>query len=329
MSSEIVFEDRSDLNVLTMDMFDLADCCRACLRIECSLTATNSSDNDSIKLCDKLAACVSEIMWLKEGAPSLICTACIEKLRIAYDFRNACLQSEHTLQRYANQIQVEAKQQNSINNRPLVTPTKFEFTISNVAQEGLPCIIEEPQNQEYLHLKHFLDTNGELLKSEQIVETTQTSRSSTPDQRNTTTFISDHHVQTIDTIESQIETPQLQEAYTETDSVESQEVSLQLTNQTEHLHNQNKVEVLQQPQPQQKQEVQLAIHHLNSRVVITKTTGVQVRPPSPPRDSHEAGGKPFRCTVVLNNQFHSIKNKSKKRKEEERLGHGAGHLIGP
>lgn len=229
MSSEIVFEDRSDLNVLTMDMFDLADCCRACLRIECSLTATNSSDNDSIKLCDKLAACVSEIvstmvlcrqsnlilnilqMWLKEGAPSLICTACIEKLRIAYDFRNACLQSEHTLQRYANQIQVEAKQQNSINNRPLVTPTKFEFTISNVAQEGLPCIIEEPQNQEYLHLKHFLDTNGELLKSEQIVETTQPSRSSTPDQRNTTTFISDHHVQTIDTIESQIETPQLQE----------------------------------------------------------------------------------------------------------------------
>lgn len=215
MSSEIVFQVRNSLNVLTMDnMFHVADCCRSCLRIECSLTPTNSSDSDSIKYCDKLVACVSEVvrdkyivinkilclfiiqMWLKEGLPSLICSTCIDKLRVAYEFRNVCIQSDQTLQRYISHLQDEAKQQNS-NGRPLTTPTKFEFTISHPVQDGLPCIIEEPQNAEYLHLKHFLDNDDELLKSEQIVET-QTSRSTSPDQHSNTNFIAtEHHIQTM------------------------------------------------------------------------------------------------------------------------------------
>lgn len=41
---------------------NVADCCRACLRIDCTLTSTDIQDSDSIKLFDKLLACVSEVV---------------------------------------------------------------------------------------------------------------------------------------------------------------------------------------------------------------------------------------------------------------------------
>lgn len=64
MSSQIVFQEESP-NGLSMDnIFHVADCCRACLRIECSLTATNDHDNDSVKFCDKLIACVAEVVCM-------------------------------------------------------------------------------------------------------------------------------------------------------------------------------------------------------------------------------------------------------------------------
>lgn len=63
MSAQLVYHERNSPNGLSIDnMFHVADCCRACLRIECSLTPTNASDNDSIKFCDKLIACVSEVV---------------------------------------------------------------------------------------------------------------------------------------------------------------------------------------------------------------------------------------------------------------------------
>lgn len=41
---------------------NVTECCRACLRIDCSLTPTNSQDEDCVKFCDKLLACISEIV---------------------------------------------------------------------------------------------------------------------------------------------------------------------------------------------------------------------------------------------------------------------------
>lgn len=111
--------------------------------------------------------------------PSLICANCIEKLRAAYDFRNACLQSDHTLQRYISHLQEEASKPSNCD-RPLTTPTKFELGISSAPSEGLPCIIEEPQSAEYLHLKHFLDNDDDITKSEHLVDTAA-SRSTSPD----------------------------------------------------------------------------------------------------------------------------------------------------
>ncbi|KRT80807.1 zinc-finger associated domain containing protein, partial [Oryctes borbonicus] len=108
MSVEIIFEEEGNENNLPPDTaFDLADSCRTCLQPECSLTPTNSEDSDSIKFCDKLAACVSEMMWPKKGEPSFICGMCIEKLRIAYDFLIVCLESDQAvrLQTGANESQ--------------------------------------------------------------------------------------------------------------------------------------------------------------------------------------------------------------------------------
>lgn len=65
MTTENPFQIKNIPNdVLVMDnSFNVADCCRACLRIDCSLTPTSAQDpNDSIKFCDKLLACVSEIV---------------------------------------------------------------------------------------------------------------------------------------------------------------------------------------------------------------------------------------------------------------------------
>ncbi|KAJ8912885.1 hypothetical protein NQ315_011208 [Exocentrus adspersus] len=156
-----------------MDVINVADCCRACLRIDCTLTSTSAEDNDSIKFYDKLVSCVSEVSWLKEGLPSLICGACIERLRIAYDFRIVCLQSDQTLGRYITHLD-DNKQNLSLVGRPLMTPTKFEFGLSTSNNEVLPIIGEE------LHLKHFLDNDEELTKNETLVDTA-ISRSSTPD----------------------------------------------------------------------------------------------------------------------------------------------------
>ncbi|KRT80264.1 zinc-finger associated domain containing protein, partial [Oryctes borbonicus] len=87
-------------------LLNISECCRACLRAECSLSSTNTTDTDNIKLGEKLNSCVSEICWLKEDFTQLICSTCVDKLRIAYDFRILCLQSDNTLQQYLSQQKV-------------------------------------------------------------------------------------------------------------------------------------------------------------------------------------------------------------------------------
>lgn len=119
---------------------------------------------------------------MKEGLPSSICATCIERLRVAYEFRNICLQSDQTLQRY---LQEDSKS-GIVSSHSLHTPTKFDFTLSSGTQDSLPC--EETHNEEYIHLKHFLDTDEELPKEEPLVDGTP-SRSSSPDNSLTSSFL--------------------------------------------------------------------------------------------------------------------------------------------
>lgn len=118
-------------------------------------------------------------MWLKEGLPSLICSTCIERLRVAYDFKNICLQSDHTLLRYISHLQDDDSKDNS-EARSLATPTKFDFAITTESEENIPISIEEPQNAEYLHLKHFLDNDEDLVKTDDTIARSNTASPNSP-----------------------------------------------------------------------------------------------------------------------------------------------------
>lgn len=98
---------------------------------------------------------------------SLICSACIERLRVAYDFRNSCLQSDQTLQRYMSQLQEEVKQTST--SVPLMTPTKFEFGITSGSQDSISNVTDDTQGAEYLPLKQFLEHDEVITKSESFL----------------------------------------------------------------------------------------------------------------------------------------------------------------
>lgn len=115
----------------------------------------------------------------------MICSACIERLRIAYEFKNICIQSAQTLERCMGQSN-ENNKSHIIPTRPLSTPTKFEFEIEPESKNSITCTIEEPQSSEYLNLKHFLDNEEELSKPTHLVEVS-TSRSTSPDEASTST----------------------------------------------------------------------------------------------------------------------------------------------
>lgn len=85
MSSQVVFTQSNIPNAFTMDtIFHMADCCRACLRVECSLTPTVAEDNDSVKFCDKLSACVTEVVSVEQIFVFLNFTDCVDGFRFVY-----------------------------------------------------------------------------------------------------------------------------------------------------------------------------------------------------------------------------------------------------
>ncbi|KAF5285974.1 hypothetical protein FQA39_LY16485 [Lamprigera yunnana] len=288
MSDQLIFNERNGPHGLAMEnIFHVADCCRACLRIECSLTPTTTPDNDSIKFCDKLIACVSEVIWMKEGLPSLICTTCIERLRVAYDFRSTCIQSDSTLQRYISHLQDEAKQ--TINGQhSLTTPTKLEFSFPNSSNDNLPCIIEEPQNAEYLHLKHFLDNDEELTKNENLVDTTSPSVS--PD-------INTVNVTFVDNGNTNNHQPLLENTHVQ----HSQQHQIHHHSPTQDHYGRLGSSLIQVQERQIKMEEQ-QLQFKSPRQVIKRTTGIQVRPPTPSTLQREGmDAKPFTCTVCGKN----------------------------
>ncbi|KAJ8942570.1 hypothetical protein NQ318_010378 [Aromia moschata] len=111
----------------------LTNCCRTCLRLETAGTSLNALDSDNV--------------WLREGVSDVLCTGCLCTLRVAYDFRLQCLQSENEIQRYFNQ---------NLNN-----------FVSNSAQIQIAHNGQKPysqqQNSDCLNLKQILD-EAELLK---------------------------------------------------------------------------------------------------------------------------------------------------------------------
>lgn len=69
--------------------------------------------------------------------------------------------------------------------RPLNTPTKLNFGTSG--SQHINLSINNHQNVEYLHLKHFLDSDDEVTGSGNIVSK-NSSRCNSPDSTTTGTF---------------------------------------------------------------------------------------------------------------------------------------------
>lgn len=71
MSTQILYEERNSDGIVMEGIANVADCCRACLRIDCSLTPTTTEDSDSIKFSDKLLSCVSEVVSYRSFLESI------------------------------------------------------------------------------------------------------------------------------------------------------------------------------------------------------------------------------------------------------------------
>lgn len=99
-------------------------------------------------------------VWLKKGIPSLICIACIERLRVAYEFRNICLQSDKTLQQHINQLQENEKN---------VSEVEVErHTLSNCQS------IKDETEEEYSHLRQIFERNDKITKADTCMTITVT-----------------------------------------------------------------------------------------------------------------------------------------------------------
>lgn len=71
--------------------------------------------------------------------------------------------------------------------RPLNTPTKFEFATSSI--EHVSSVERDDQrNVEYLHLKHFLDSDDEITRPGNLLSKTS-SRCNSPDSTTTGEYI--------------------------------------------------------------------------------------------------------------------------------------------
>lgn len=269
------------------NVVNVGDCCRACLRIDCHLTPTNAQDEDCVKFCDKLLACISEIEWSKEGIPSFICSSCIERLRVSYDFRTVCLQSESTLQKCGHLRSFTA-----ISEGGTISIPKLEFTQANII-ENIVITTDESPNTEYLHLKHFLDNEDELKN-----DVNNMSRSASP------AFhlgSQDSHLQELTNKLSQKTLEELEQKHLQ--NYEGQEQHFNISNfgnsQTSQLN-------MEQSQNQLQNSLAVKQHHVqvNQRIqevpimqkhVIKRTTGIQVRPLSPSSQKKET--KIFACEL--------------------------------
>lgn len=98
-------------------MFYLAKFCRICIQTDVKLVDVDSTDVDQIKLSKKLEEC-TKMAIENEYLSNKICTQCVKKLRISYDFHNMCKKSSNILEGILSELirdsgKVEEKFSNS------------------------------------------------------------------------------------------------------------------------------------------------------------------------------------------------------------------------
>lgn len=101
---------------------------------------------------------------MEDKMPSFICEHCVEQLRVSFEFHKVCLTANETLKKYVKQIAERLESKDEL----------FECI-----QMSKPVEVGNVENPEYLHLKHFLDSD-ELIKSEVLGVEEQSERSVSP-----------------------------------------------------------------------------------------------------------------------------------------------------
>lgn len=105
-----------------MIMYYLAKFCRICIQTEGKLMDIEALDYDSVKFSEKLRVCtqmVNKILFLlmtayhidflsqvitRESISTQICSSCVNKLRVSYQFHNMCKKSTTILQKYLTEL---------------------------------------------------------------------------------------------------------------------------------------------------------------------------------------------------------------------------------
>ncbi|XP_018326895.1 uncharacterized protein LOC108738138 isoform X2 [Agrilus planipennis] len=84
-------------------MYYLVKFCRICIQTDRKLLDIESLDYDSIKLSEKLKTC-TQMVISEESLSTKICTSCIQKLRISYQFHSMCKKSTTILQHHLTEL---------------------------------------------------------------------------------------------------------------------------------------------------------------------------------------------------------------------------------
>ncbi|KAF5304461.1 hypothetical protein FQA39_LY09657 [Lamprigera yunnana] len=102
-NAQQAIESDLKLAVTLRIMHYLAKFCRICIQTGGDLVDIDSIDYDSVKFSEKLKIC-TQMVITRESLSTHICSACINKLRVSYQFHSMCRKSTTILQQYLSEL---------------------------------------------------------------------------------------------------------------------------------------------------------------------------------------------------------------------------------
>ncbi|KRT79989.1 zinc-finger associated domain containing protein, partial [Oryctes borbonicus] len=87
-------------------MYYLSNFCHLCLENDKHLTDLSEKLPENTTLVSKLSACIFEVEWTT-SKPLLICNSCLEKLELAFEFKQTCIKSYSKLREYINILEAQ------------------------------------------------------------------------------------------------------------------------------------------------------------------------------------------------------------------------------
>ncbi|GJQ83841.1 hypothetical protein Trydic_g5699 [Trypoxylus dichotomus] len=124
-------------------MYYISSFCHLCLKDDKHLINLSKGLPENTTFVSKLNICVSEVEWSTSN-PLLTCKSCLEKLELAYEFKQTCIQSNGILTQYLRVL--EAKENS---NKPVRSQLKVVLSRKSIANmyqvpAGTPIMVYNP-----------------------------------------------------------------------------------------------------------------------------------------------------------------------------------------